>query len=308
MKIIRLRPNDEQEIQTTENDIYVNRMMCLFVYIDDNVDNSGYLLRFCFIADTCTKDKFITIIFNITSDGKNDEVFNKLLNIVKDSGILSINMNPHSINLLHMFYNNEIADNIYNTDFIIDKTNDHQYPYSFYARAFNSENKSGEFVKLFISDQLVIGLGLFLKSISSLYMNENLVSEMNQWLLNEKKDVIYNTVNDFTVLDISRTSKIGKKQYIGIVVVELALDNLLNITVVMNYQRSKRIPRSMSSTINFLECVYNDACMILPFCGRSNVVGDDSTILIGVDKKGTKVFKISNKLFDELQKGVEKLK
>lgn len=304
MKVARFRPLKEEIKEVF--DLYVERM--LYAYPVTTIQSNGLPSHgFVFIAETDKKDnlRFITIIFTISPENDQDSFFANLTDCLKNTSLYDSNFDPSVANVFKMFYNDtDIADERFFTDFILTRNNTDSY---FYAKTFSDKK---EFLyRIHINKQVEIGISLFNKALSTFTINDSSINEINNWLLHqyEDKNITCDSITDFKIIDISRSNKVKKKMYFGVVVLETKLSSGRTINIVMNYTRTKKVPRSISSTLNFLECVYNTAYVVIPFAGKNEYEDSNTINLIARYKDEILILEIENSIFNKLQSEVMKL-
>ncbi|MCM1215989.1 MAG: hypothetical protein NC548_15890 [Lachnospiraceae bacterium] len=300
---------ESKEIKATLS-LQINRMIYAYPITTVMEKDESPVHRFIFIADTGRKDnlRFISLIFTIGSDNDNDTTFNAITECLKRTNLYDNKFSPTTANVFKMFYTDtDIADEKFYTDFIMSEDRNSDGETSFYARNYTDGK---EFIyRIYINKQIEVGISLFNRAINTLTLDNNTITEMNNWMLHQYNDdeIKYNEITEYKIIDISRSTKAARKLYRGIVVLEVTLITGRKINLVMNYCRNKRTPRNISSPLNFLECVYNDAYIVLPLSGR---IDYDENIMINLITRSNNeamVLSISKDLFNNLQAEVMKL-
>lgn len=306
MKVAKFRPAKGEYTSLETFDLYVTRM--LYAYPITTVQSNGLPSHgFIFIADTGRKDnlKFITLIFTVSPENDKDQYFANLTDCLKNTSLYDSNFDPSVANVFKMFYNDtDIGNERFFTDFILTKNTTDSY---FYAKTFSDKKEFN--YRIHINKQVEIGISLFNKALSTFTINDSSINEINNWLLHQynDKNITYDSITDFKIIDISRSNKVKKKVYFGVVVLEINLSSDRTINIVMNYSRNKKVPRSISSTSNFLECVYNTAYVVLPFAGKNEYEEGNTMNLIARYKDEILILEIENTTFNKLQSEVMKL-
>lgn len=282
-------------------------------FISGNRYNSNFNgIEFYFIARMKTKEEFF-FRFVFINDYAEDHSFLKLFDSLMRTSLFS---NSERFNEFILYYANFIENRIEDKDsFIVDfdmiaGENSKQY-----FICMNSKDSS-KFIKVLCPNYIQTGINILYRGISLLNVNDSIFIEAQKWLIGEelRKTAKYETLNNFEIIDISRSTRIRKNYYSGVAVMKFtaidAFDNSVETTVAMNYTRDHRVSRSVSSTVDFLSGVYgSNVFSIINICGANitNDINKAEIQFISFKDNMYKVFRIPYELHKEILSWINKI-
>lgn len=282
-------------------------------FVSGNRYNSNLnSIEFYFIARMKTKEEFF-FRFVFINDYVEDHSFLKLFDSLMRTSLFS---NSERFNEFILYYANFVENGIEDKDsFIVDFDMITDKKSKQYFIGMNSKDNS-KFIKVLCPNYIQTGINILYRGISLLNVNDSIFIEAQKWLIGEelRKTAKYETLKNFEIIDISRSTRIRKNYYSGVAVMKFtaidAFDNSVETTVAMNYTRDHRVSRSVSSTVDFLSGVYgSNVFSIINICGANitNDINKAEIQFISFKDNMYKVFRIPYELHKEILSWINKI-